>query len=46
MAAMAAEKVEMTILKNDLRLRQKFEPHPEHPGFIVTARGQGYRFNG
>jgi DNA-binding response OmpR family regulator len=27
-----------------LRLRQKFEDDPEHPRFIVTAHGQGYRF--
>ncbi len=28
------------------RLRQKLEPDPEHPIYIETIRGLGYRFNG
>jgi OmpR family response regulator RpaB len=26
------------------RLRQKLEPDPKNPEFILTARGQGYQF--
>jgi|SRR5262245_3052520 len=33
-----------TVDMHVLRLRQKFEDDPEHPRFIVTAHGQGYRF--
>jgi two-component system alkaline phosphatase synthesis response regulator PhoP len=33
-----------TVDTHILRLRQKFEDDPEHPRFIVTAHGQGYRF--
>jgi DNA-binding response OmpR family regulator len=29
-----------------LRLRQKFEPEPEHPVYILTVHAQGYRFAG
>jgi DNA-binding response OmpR family regulator len=28
------------------RLREKLEPDPEHPSYIETIRGLGYRFNG
>ena len=24
-------------------LRQKIEPNPEHPQFLITVRGQGYK---
>ena len=27
-------------------LRQKLEPEPEHPRFIVTVHGLGYKFIG
>jgi two-component system alkaline phosphatase synthesis response regulator PhoP len=33
-----------TVDTHILRLRQKFEPDPERPVFIVTVHGQGYRF--
>jgi DNA-binding response OmpR family regulator len=33
-----------TVDTHILRLRQKFEKDPEHPQFILTAHGQGYRF--
>jgi DNA-binding response OmpR family regulator len=33
-----------TVDTHVLRLRQKFEPDPERPRFILTAHGQGYRF--
>jgi hypothetical protein len=33
-----------TVDTHILRLRQKFEGDPEHPRHIVTAHGQGYRF--
>jgi two-component system alkaline phosphatase synthesis response regulator PhoP len=35
-----------TVDSHILRLRQKFEPDPEHPRFILTVHGQGYRFVG
>jgi len=35
-----------TVDTHVLRLRQKFEDDPERPQFIVTAHGQGYRFQG
>jgi DNA-binding winged helix-turn-helix (wHTH) protein len=35
-----------TVDTHVLRLRQKFEQDPEHPVYIVTAHGQGYRFAG
>ncbi len=35
-----------TVDTHILRLRQKFETDPEHPAYIVTAHGQGYRFAG
>ncbi len=35
-----------TVDTHILRLRQKFETDPEHPAYIVTAHGQGYRFVG
>jgi two-component system alkaline phosphatase synthesis response regulator PhoP len=33
-----------TVDTHVLRLRQKFEPDPERPRFILTVHGQGYRF--
>jgi two-component system alkaline phosphatase synthesis response regulator PhoP len=33
-----------TVDAHILRLRQKFEPDPEHPVYILTVHGQGYRF--
>jgi two-component system alkaline phosphatase synthesis response regulator PhoP len=33
-----------TVDAHVLRLRQKFEPDPEHPVYILTVHGQGYRF--
>lgn len=35
-----------TVDTHILRLRQKFERDPEHPVFILTVHGQGYRFAG
>jgi DNA-binding response OmpR family regulator len=35
-----------TVDTHILRLRQKFEDDPEHPRFILTVHGQGYRFVG
>jgi two-component system alkaline phosphatase synthesis response regulator PhoP len=35
-----------TVDTHVLRLRQKFERDPEHPVYILTAHGQGYRFAG
>jgi DNA-binding response OmpR family regulator len=35
-----------TVDTHVLRLRQKFEPDPEHPRLILTVHGQGYRFSG
>jgi two-component system alkaline phosphatase synthesis response regulator PhoP len=35
-----------TVDTHVLRLRQKFETDPEHPQFILTVHGQGYRFAG
>ena len=35
-----------TVDTHILRLRQKFEVDPEHPVFILTVHGQGYRFSG
>ena len=35
-----------TVDAHILRLRQKFEPDPEHPAYILTVHGQGYRFGG
>jgi two-component system alkaline phosphatase synthesis response regulator PhoP len=33
-----------TVDAHVLRLRQKFEPDPERPAYILTVHGQGYRF--
>ena len=33
-----------TVDTHILRLRQKFETDPEHPRYIVTVHGQGYKF--
>jgi DNA-binding response OmpR family regulator len=33
-----------TVDAHVLRLRQKLEPDPEHPEFILTVHGQGYKF--
>ena len=33
-----------TVDTHILRLRQKLESDPEHPAYIVTVHGQGYRF--
>ncbi|MBI4589968.1 MAG: response regulator transcription factor [Candidatus Rokubacteria bacterium] len=33
-----------TVDTHILRLRQKFETDPEHPVFILTVHGQGYKF--
>ena len=27
------------------KLRKKIEPDPDHPFYILTVRGVGYRFN-
>jgi DNA-binding response OmpR family regulator len=35
-----------TVDTHILRLRQKFEKDPEHPRYILTAHGKGYRFAG
>jgi len=35
-----------TVDTHVLRLRWKFEADPEHPRFILTVHGQGYRFAG
>ena len=35
-----------TVDAHILRLRQKFEPDPERPVYILTVHGQGYRFTG
>jgi two-component system alkaline phosphatase synthesis response regulator PhoP len=35
-----------TVDAHVLRLRQKFEPDPERPIYIVTVHGQGYKFQG
>ena len=35
-----------TVDTHILRLRQKFEPDPEHPVYILTVHGQGYKFIG
>jgi two-component system alkaline phosphatase synthesis response regulator PhoP len=35
-----------TVDAHVLRLRQKFEPDPEHPVYILTVHGQGYKFVG
>jgi DNA-binding response OmpR family regulator len=35
-----------TVDTHVLRLRQKFEPEPEHPVYILTVHAQGYRFAG
>ena len=35
-----------TVDAHVLRLRQKLEPDPERPVYILTAHGQGYRFTG
>ncbi len=28
------------------RLRQKIEPNPKHPQYVITAHGLGYKFAG
>ncbi len=33
-----------TVDAHVLRLRQKLEPDPEHPAYILTVHGQGYKF--
>lgn len=33
-----------TVDTHILRLRQKFERDPEHPAYILTVHGQGYKF--
>ena len=35
-----------TVDTHVLRLRQKFEKDPEHPAWILTVHGQGYKFSG
>ena len=35
-----------TVDTHVLRLRQKFEKDPEHPAWILTVHGQGYKFFG
>jgi two-component system alkaline phosphatase synthesis response regulator PhoP len=35
-----------TVDTHVLRLRQKFEKDPEHPAWILTVHGQGYKFAG
>ena len=35
-----------TVDTHILRLRQKFEPDPEHPVWVLTVHGQGYKFAG
>lgn len=35
-----------TVDTHILRLRQKFENDPEHPAYILTVHGQGYKFAG
>ncbi len=35
-----------TVDTHILRLRQKFETDPEHPKYILTVHGQGYKFIG
>lgn len=35
-----------TVDTHILRLRQKFEDDPEHPVYILTVHGQGYKFAG
>lgn len=35
-----------TVDTHILRLRQKFETDPEHPVYILTVHGQGYKFAG
>ena len=35
-----------TVDTHILRLRQKFEKEPEHPAWILTVHGQGYKFAG
>jgi len=35
-----------TVDTHILRLRQKFEKDPEHPAWILTVHGQGYKFAG
>jgi len=34
-----------TVDTHILRLRQKFEQDPEHPRYILTVHGQGYKFS-
>ena len=33
-----------TVTEHIRRLRRKIDPDPEHPRFIETVRGLGYRF--
>ena len=35
-----------TVDTHVLRLRRKFESEPDHPQWILTVHGQGYRFAG
>jgi multiple sugar transport system ATP-binding protein len=43
---MDASPTERTVDNVVVRLRRYFEPDPENPTYIVSVRGQGYRFNG
>ena len=43
---MDANPTERTIDNVIVRLRRYFEPDPEQPTYILSVRGQGYRFNG
>jgi DNA-binding response OmpR family regulator len=43
---MDANPTERTIDNVIVRLRRYFEPDPEQPAYILSVRGQGYRFNG
>lgn len=43
---MDAFPTERTVDNIIVKLRRYFEPDPEKPTYIVSVRGQGYRFNG
>lgn len=43
---MDAFPTERTVDNVIVKLRRLFEPDPDNPGYIVSVRGQGYRFNG